>query len=123
MHELAIAQGIVDGACEHAGGRRVHQVTVSVGALCAVVPDALQFGFEIAAQGTPLDGAELIIETIPARGFCRSCGSDIALPDAIALCPCGSADIDIRAGRELRIRSMEVSGPCARPADAAATAR
>ncbi|RMI28574.1 hydrogenase maturation nickel metallochaperone HypA/HybF [Nocardia stercoris] len=121
MHELAIAQGIVDGVVEHAGARRVHQVTVAVGALCAVVPDALRFAFELAAEGTVAEGAELIVEDVPARAACRSCGADFVLRDPIPLCACGSADISVRSGLDLRISSMEVSDPCARPAAAAAT--
>ncbi|WP_216893231.1 hydrogenase maturation nickel metallochaperone HypA/HybF [Nocardia alni] len=122
MHELAIAQGIVGGACEHAAGRRIYRVTVAVGALCAVVPDALRFCFELAAEDTLAAGAELIVEDVPARAACRSCGREFTLRDAIPLCECGSADIDISGGRDLRIRSMEVSDSCARPADAEATA-
>ncbi|MDR7172457.1 hydrogenase nickel incorporation protein HypA/HybF [Nocardia kruczakiae] len=121
MHELAIAQGIVSGACEHAAGRRVYRVTVAIGMLCAVVPDALHFCFGLAAEGTLAEGAELVVEEIPGRARCRTCGAEFGLPDLIPLCACGSADVDIRAGRELRIRSMEVNETCAQPADAAAT--
>ncbi|MFF3567308.1 hydrogenase maturation nickel metallochaperone HypA/HybF [Nocardia jiangxiensis] len=123
MHELAIAQGIIGGACEHAAGRRIFRVTVAVGTLCAVVPDALRFCFELAAEGTLAEGAELIIEQVPARGHCHRCERDFTLHEPIPLCDCGSADVDISAGTDLRIRSMEVSDPCALPADAAATAR
>lgn len=123
MHELAIAQGIIGGASEHAAGRRIYSVTVAVGALCAVVPDALHFCFDLAAEGTLAEGAELIIEEVPARGRCHRCGREFTLHEPIPLCDCGSADVDISAGRDLRIRSMEVSDPCAQPADAAATAQ
>ncbi|WP_431951325.1 hydrogenase maturation nickel metallochaperone HypA [Nocardia lijiangensis] len=120
MHEMAITQSVVDAVCEHAAGRRVHSVTVEVGALCAIVPEAMQFCFELATEGTVADGAELVIRTVPGTAVCRSCGADFALADLILLCECGSADVEIRSGRELRIRTMEVSEPCARPADAAA---
>ncbi|MBY8859923.1 hydrogenase maturation nickel metallochaperone HypA [Nocardia sp. CA2R105] len=123
MHELAIAQGIIGGACEHAAGRQIFRVTVAVGTLCAVVPDALRFCFELAAEGTLAEGAELIIEQVPARGHCHRCERDFTLHEPIPLCDCGSADVGISAGTDLRIRSMEVSDPCALPADAAATAR
>lgn len=80
MHELAIAQGIVSGACEHAAGRRVYRVTVAIGMLCAVVPDSLHFCFGLAAEGTLAEGAELVIEEIPGRARCRSCGADSICP-------------------------------------------
>ena len=109
MHEMAITQSVVDAVCEHADGRQVHSVRLEVGALCAVVPDSMQFCFELATEGTVADGARLDIDVEPGTARCRSCGADFTLPDLIPLCPCGSADVEILAGRELRILSMEVS--------------
>lgn len=109
MHEMAIAQSVVDVVCEHAAGRRVHCVTVEVGALCALVPDSMQFCFELATTGTSADGARLQVNVEPGAARCRTCGERFALPDLILLCPCGSADVEVVAGRDLKILSMEVS--------------
>ncbi|MBS1696667.1 MAG: hydrogenase maturation nickel metallochaperone HypA [Actinobacteria bacterium] len=109
MHEMALTQSLVDAVCEHAAGRRVHSVRLEVGALCAVVPDSMLFCFELATEGTVAAGARLDLDVRPGRGRCRSCGSDIALPDLILLCPCGSADVQVLSGNDLRIMSMEVS--------------
>lgn len=121
MHEMAITQSVIDAVCEHAAGRAVHSVTVEVGALCAVVPDAMQFCFELAAEGTVAEGARLVIEQILGTAECRSCGAEFGLVDPIVLCRCGSADVEILSGRDLRIRSMEVSEACAQPVDVATT--
>ena len=59
---MAITQGVVDAVCEHAAGRRVHSVRVEVGALCAVVPDSMQFCFDLVTEGTVADGARLASE-------------------------------------------------------------
>ncbi len=109
MHEMAITQSVVDAVCEHAAGRHVQSVKVEVGALCAVVPDAMQFCFELATEGTVADGARLDVDVQPGSARCRSCGSSFELTDLILLCPCGSADVEVLAGRDLRILSMEVS--------------
>ena len=45
----------------------------------------------------------------PGEARCRSCGIGFELNDLILLCPCGSADVDVLAGRDLKILSMEVS--------------
>jgi hydrogenase nickel incorporation protein HypA/HybF len=108
MHELSIAQSVVDAVCERAAGRPVHSVRLRVGALTAVVPDAMRFCFELAGEGTVAQGARLDIEHRPGAGHCRSCGADVHLADLILLCPCGSADVQVTAGRELQIVSMEV---------------
>lgn len=106
---MAITQSVVDAVCEHAAGRRIHSVRLQVGALCGVVPDSMQFCFELAAEGTVANGARLDLDVQPGTARCRSCGDEFVLPDLILLCPCGSADVEVLAGRDLRILSMEVS--------------
>lgn len=109
MHEMAITQSVVDAVCEHAAGRRVHSVKVTVGALCAVVPDAMRFCFDLATEGTVADGAHLVLDIQPGAAHCRSCAARFEITDPILLCRCGSADVDVLSGRELKILSMEVS--------------
>ena len=109
MHEMAITQSVVDAVCEHAAGRRVHSVKLEVGELCAVVPDSMQFCFELATQGTAADGATLDLDMRPGAARCRTCAQEFELHDPILLCPCGSADVEVLAGRDMRILSMEVS--------------
>ena len=109
VHEMALTQSVVDTVCEHAAGRRVHSVRLEIGALCAVVPDAMQFCFELATEDTVAAGARLDLDVCPACAHCRSCGTEFESPDLILLCPCGSADVQLLSGRELRILSMEVS--------------
>jgi hydrogenase nickel incorporation protein HypA/HybF len=108
LHELSITQSVVDAVSSRAGSRRVHQVRLSVGALTAVVPEAMLFCFDLVAAGTVLEGARLEIDMIPGRAECRSCGVSFLLPDPVLLCACGSADVSVVAGRELKIISMEV---------------
>ncbi len=108
MHELAITQSIVDTVTARTGTAKVSVVTVRVGQLSGVIPDAMRFCFELVTESTPLAGARLDIEQPEGRGHCRSCGADVVLPDMILLCPCGSADVEVTAGRELAVASVEV---------------
>lgn len=109
MHELSIAQFAVDACAERAEGGRVVRVTLEIGRLAAVLPDALRFCFDVCARDTPLEGAALDIVELPARGICRACHRVIKFDDLPALCPCGSYDVEIVAGEELRVRDMEVA--------------
>lgn len=109
VHELSIAQSVVDAVLERAGGRRVLRVGLTVGRLSAVVPDALRFSFDLVTEGTAAEGAALEIEEPPGRAACRGCGADIELRDLVLLCGCGSADVEVVSGRELLISSMEVA--------------
>ena len=61
MHELSITRNVVAIVSERAQGQRVTRVRLEIGRLSAVVPDSIRFCFDICAQGTPLEGAELEI--------------------------------------------------------------
>ena len=109
MHELAIADALVDLAVRHAGGRRVVRVEVSVGHLRQVVPDALAFAFELCAQGTPADGAQLVLEVVPTAVACGRCGARTRQDGFPLRCgACGSHDVEVVAGEELRLDALEV---------------
>jgi hydrogenase nickel incorporation protein HypA/HybF len=108
VHELALVESIVDAVTTRVGARPVARIRVRVGALMAVVPEAMLFCFDAAAAETSLAGAVLEIEPIAARARCTACSADFAMPDGIPLCACGSADVTILAGRELVIQDVEV---------------
>lgn len=109
MHEMAIAQSVIEIASRHADGRRVTKVELRVGHLRQVVPSCLAFSFELAAMGTPVEGAELEIELIPARGRCLQCEVESVLPAFPLQCQaCGGFDLRIVAGEELEVESLEL---------------
>jgi hydrogenase nickel incorporation protein HypA/HybF len=109
MHELSIAEAVVDLATRHAAGRRVVGVEVKVGHLRQVVPDSLHFAFGLVAQGTALDGAELRIEHVAAAGRCRDCGAESVLEDFPLRCArCGGLDLEVLAGEELLLDALEL---------------
>ena len=93
----------------HADGRRVERVEVTVGHLRQVVPDALLFAWGLITEGTAADGAELILEEVPAAGRCRTCGAETALPEFPLSCgSCGGFDVDVTRGEELRVEALEL---------------
>jgi hydrogenase nickel incorporation protein HypA/HybF len=108
VHELAIAESVVESVLERTGDRRVTTVRVQVGQLAGVMPDALQFCWDLATAGTPLESAQLEIESPHGRARCRDCEQDFVVDDLILLCHCGSADVEVVAGRELQVMSVEV---------------
>lgn len=106
MHELAITQSVVDMVVERTTGRRVTSVHVQIGRLSGVVADAMLFCFDVATADTALEGARLEIEETEGRAVCRTCCDEFDVPDLVLLCPCGSADVRIVAGRELLVTSV-----------------
>lgn len=108
MHELAITQSLVDAVIEQTAGAPIVAVHVRIGQLSGVVPDAMRFCFEVITDGTPLQGARLDVDEPGGRARCRVCAMEFDQPDLVLLCPCGSADVEVLAGRELTVASVEV---------------
>jgi len=109
MHEMSIAQGIIDLCSEHADGRRVKSLEVEIGELSTVVPEAIEFCFEACSRGTLLEGSQLNIHRIPGRGECQDCGLKTPLTELFGPCQsCGSCRVVIIAGEEMRVREIEV---------------
>ncbi|MBV9196553.1 MAG: hydrogenase maturation nickel metallochaperone HypA [Solirubrobacterales bacterium] len=109
MHELSIAQAIVAIAARNADGRTVRRVELRVGHLRQVVPAALEFAWQLLTEGSALEGAELAIEAVPARGRCRGCGAETTVPDFPLRCGrCGGLDLEIVAGEELLVDALEL---------------
>jgi len=120
MHELSLTQSVVDAIVERLGPARVRLVRLEVGKLSGVVPDAMRFCFDLVVEGTTVAGAALEIVEPEGSARCRTCGDAFATAEVLPLCACGSADVEVRGGQQLRIRDVsygEVTA-CARPADA-----
>ena len=109
MHELAIAEGVVDTVTQRLPGARITSVHLEIGALSGVVAGSVRFCFDLATEGTSLEGATLEITEPPARCRCRSCGTEFQPDPPFAVCPCGSADVAVLGGEELRILSVRVA--------------
>ena len=109
MHELSLAESVVAIASRHAAGRPGARVELKVGHQRQVVPSALEFAFELVAQGTVVEGAELVLEEIPAAGRCRRCAAESELPGfPLACAACGSVDVELLRGEELLVEALEL---------------
>ncbi len=115
MHELSIAEALLKqargAARRSAGGRRVTELHVEIGELSGVVPEVLEDVFPLAAEGTELAGAVLRVKRIAARFECDACGKGFKPGESVGCPACGSGDVDMTRGRELRLTSIEVEDP------------
>jgi hydrogenase nickel incorporation protein HypA/HybF len=113
MHELSIVASVVDSVTESLEaypGARVEEVRLRVGALAGVVVDSLEFCWEIATEGTALEGSRLVVKTVPVVMHCEPCDADVEMQGLQSFrCPrCGEPCSDLRQGRELEIDSIEI---------------
>lgn len=113
MHEVGIVREIlntVEDAARGAGASRVVSVTLRIGDMCEVVPEALDFAWETLRAERPLTkGAELTVETVLPASTCLDCGVEFEHDRFHCRCPeCGDANTRLERGRELEITSMEI---------------
>lgn len=112
MHEVALARGLLDVVEDTARSHAVEvvsSVTVQVGALAHVDPDALLQAFTVARPGTVAEAAELVIHRTPAEALCVPCGQLFTVTDRAHPCPqCGRHQWLLSAGEELKLVEIQV---------------
>lgn len=112
MHEASLASRFVAATLEEAaarGANRVRAVGARIGELHGVVDRQLSDFFEAMVEGTPADGARLVIERVPATAVCLECRTSVAGPPHFRPCPaCGAARLETGRGLELELAWLEI---------------
>ena len=110
MHELSIAEGIIDIVERTARAnnvRRVKRVEAAVGELAAVDPAALFFAWESVRKGGPADTAELVLTPVPGAAWCHTCAETVPLHRYGDPCPkCGGYQLTATGGDELKVTGI-----------------
>ncbi|WP_323720804.1 hydrogenase maturation nickel metallochaperone HypA [Acetomicrobium sp.] len=112
MHEMSIVEALMEQITEMAQEQNweaVTRVRLKVGVMRQIVPDILEFCFNVASKGTIMEGAILEMEEIPLRVKCEGCGHIWSDREFLGLCPeCGSIDVNVLGGMELELTNLEV---------------
>lgn len=112
MHELAIAQSILDitlSKTEECQAEKVYSITLCIGQMTGIETEALAFCFETIAEGSKAEGAKLKINIVPLTARCGECDKTFAIERYQFFCPeCRSAKLSILTGRELKVEHLEV---------------
>ena len=111
MHELSLALALIE-QIQHIARQeratRVRSVTVRVGALSGVDPEALAFCFPLAARDTPAETAQLILLKDSPHRLCLAC-ERVFPGEPHSPCPaCGSGNTCITGSDDLFLHSLEV---------------
>lgn len=115
MHELSVALRIVEALDQELAGEgedfQVTAVTIQVGTLTALVPEALQFSWDLATENTLLQGSMLDIQVVDAAGYCSLCQVERTLSNIQSMrCPiCRTPITQITGGNDLEILTVEVA--------------
>ncbi|MDR1356830.1 MAG: hydrogenase maturation nickel metallochaperone HypA [Tannerellaceae bacterium] len=110
MHELSIAQGILELVEEQVRRRSlssVEEVEIDVGRLAGVETQALTIAIECVARNTVMENARIVRNDIEGEGLCGDCGRCFVIEELFAPCPdCGSCAVRVVKGKELRVKSI-----------------
>jgi hydrogenase nickel incorporation protein HypA/HybF len=114
MHEFSIVEAVIGqvreelAAVGQAAGR-VARVELSIGRLSGVNCDSVRFAFEVLAPGTPVEGAEIVIQQPKVVCQCGACRCHQEIDELVVECPrCGSPEVTIEGGRDMMLQSIEV---------------
>jgi hydrogenase nickel incorporation protein HypA/HybF len=122
MHEFSIASEIwasVAKAARGHGSGRVKSVKLEIGVLNLLAEEQMRFWIEMLGEQSGSPGVAVQITYLPARVKCNGCGAesetplpegelDHFLPPPVACPACGSQEVSIVGGREIRVVSAEV---------------
>ena len=112
MHELAVTQSMFELVMEQAqkvGAKKVGRINLVVGELSGIVGDCVEFYLDLLSRGTIAEGAELSFIMVPLKARCRNCCKSFEPKELDWACPyCGNVGMEIEAGRELFLESIEV---------------
>ncbi|MCU7945829.1 MAG: hydrogenase maturation nickel metallochaperone HypA [Candidatus Thiodiazotropha sp. (ex Cardiolucina cf. quadrata)] len=112
MHEMSLCEGVLLALEENAssqGYKRVKTVWLEIGALSGVEPEAMYFGFDVVMNETLADGARLEIIHLPGEAWCMQCSQSVQVSARYEACPeCGSYQLHVTGGEEMRIKELEV---------------
>jgi len=112
MHELALCESVLDiivGESRKQGFARVKQVWLEVGEMAGVELQAMEFSFDVVTRGSIVESAALNILQIPGSAWCMQCSKNVAVRQRFDACPdCGSYQLQINGGDEMRIKELEV---------------
>ncbi len=113
MHEMSICESILGLLRDQAQAQsfsKVKRVCLEIGPLSGVEIEALKFGFDVVMRDTLADGARLEIIETPGTAWCMPCGQNVAIEQRFDACPlCGSHQLQVTGGEELRIKELEVN--------------
>lgn len=115
MHEISIAQSLIDILNDNIkdipveNNTRIVNINLKIGKLMAVVPESLEFCFEVLTKGTIMEGAKLNIENISIKAKCNNCGHEFIADDYLFVCVvCGKSDVEVISGQELQVDNFEI---------------
>ena len=115
MHESSLVRALVAQvreACQPYSSMDIEQVVVAIGPLAGVEPLLVASAFELLTRDTDLEHARLVIQQVPLRLACQSCGGEHESDEITFVCPsCASRRTQVIAGDGMILRHILLREP------------
>ena len=112
MHEMSLCEGVLqvlESEAQKQGFKRVKNVWLEIGDLAGIEIDAMRFSFDAVTRNSIADGAALNIINVPGAAWCMQCSTSVSVKQRFDECPkCGSYQLQVTAGDEMKIKELEV---------------
>ena len=112
MHEMSLCEGIlqvIESESRRQGFSRVNNLWLEIGELSGVEVDAMLFCFDAIKRRSLAAAAQMNIISVPGRAWCMQCGDNVSVKQRFDACPdCGSYQLQVTGGDEMRIKELEV---------------
>lgn len=112
MHEMALAEGIlqvVEDAVRSRNVKRITEIRLEIGALAGVELEALHFCLDVVLRGSLAEGAQVDLDLLPGAGWCLACGEQVTISALFDACPlCGGYQVQATGGTEMRVKEIQV---------------
>jgi hydrogenase nickel incorporation protein HypA/HybF len=113
MHELSVAQNIIDIVKQNVSETdlpKVESIKLRIGEFSNIVVDSLLFSFEAITKDTGLKNLKVDIKKVPFKANCKDCGIDFTNEFMIMICPeCHSKNTSVVSGEELELVEIEIN--------------
>jgi len=111
VHEMSVMGeifSILDDHIKEHKLNKISKIVLRVGEMTCINPKALDFAFQIFAEGTLAEGGELIVKRVEARARCNCCGRLFKISYLNRLCPhCQTYSDQLVNGYELLLDEVE----------------
>ncbi len=112
MHEMSLCESvlqILESEAGRQGFSRVKAVWLEIGELSSVEIDAMRFSYDVVTRNSLADGSTLEIIRVPGTAWCMQCAQSVNIKQRFDACPdCGSYQLQVTGGEEMRIKELEV---------------
>jgi hydrogenase nickel incorporation protein HypA/HybF len=113
MHEMSVTESMLGVVLKHAEqnhATKVTRINMVLGEFSSVMPESVQFYFDIIGKDTVAEGAELNFRRTKLLARCEDCGQEFEVVEYDFNCPdCKESKTEIISGREFQIESIEIT--------------